>query len=49
MPQKRKKKKSKKPENETYEIGVEDWEVYYHFGINMSPNRFDDAWRRGQP
>ena len=33
MAKKRKIKKSRKPETETYEIEVEDWEVYYHFGI----------------
>ncbi|MGD1151566.1 MAG: hypothetical protein ABR911_01630 [Syntrophales bacterium] len=27
-------KKSKQIENERYEIAVEDWEVYYRFGIN---------------
>jgi hypothetical protein len=43
MPRKRKKRKRKKPENESYEIEVQDWEVYFHFGINMSRNRFDDG------
>ena len=43
MPPKRKKRKSKKPENESYEIEVQDWKVYFHFGVNISRNRFDDG------
>ena len=40
MPHKRKKRKSKKPETESYQIEVEDWEVYYHFGI--APKTLND-------
>ena len=43
MSQKRKKRKRKKPENESYEIEVQDWEVYFHFGVNISRNRFDEG------
>ena len=33
-----KKRRSKKePENETYEIEVNDWEVAYRFGLNTFP------------
>ena len=31
------KTKKEKPEKECYEIEVEDWEVYYHFGLNTAP------------
>ena len=34
---KKRKTKKKKPENETYEVEVEDWEVAYHFGLNTLP------------
>jgi len=34
MAKKRNKRKSKEPENESYEIVVEDWEVNHHFGLN---------------
>jgi hypothetical protein len=31
---KKRKTKKKTPEPEWYEIEIEDWEVYYHFGLN---------------
>lgn len=31
------------PIPETYEIQVEDWEVYYHFGINTAPKDLVDG------
>ena len=34
---KKRKTKKKKPEKEYYEIEVEDWEVYYNFGLNTAP------------
>lgn len=34
---KKRKVKKKKPQNESYEIQVEDWEVDYHFGLNTAP------------
>ena len=43
MAPKRIKRKRKKPENESYEIEVQDGEVYFHFGVNISRNRFDDG------
>ena len=38
MSKKQTKRKMKKRENERYEIEIEDWEVYYHFGINIGRN-----------
>ena len=44
----RKKAKKKKPERETeqYEFEVQDWEVYYNFGINTTRSGFipEDFW-----
>jgi hypothetical protein len=37
------KRKRKKPENKSYEIEVQDWKVYFHFGVNITRNRFDDG------
>ncbi len=34
------KKLTRKPETESYEIEVEDWETEYHFGVNKGRNRF---------
>jgi hypothetical protein len=35
MSKKQKKRKKIKREKERYEIEIEDWEVYYHFGVNI--------------
>jgi hypothetical protein len=35
-----KKRKRKKPENERYEFEVEDWEMDYHFELNVGPKDF---------
>ena len=43
MPPKRKRRKRKKPENESYDIETQDWEVYFHFAVNITRNRFDDG------
>lgn len=40
MPKKSTKRKKKIRENERYEIEIEDWEVYYHFGVNIGRNEF---------
>jgi hypothetical protein len=36
----KKRKTRRAPENETYEIEVQDWEFYNHFGINIFPNDY---------
>ncbi|UCF81889.1 MAG: hypothetical protein JSV50_11765 [Desulfobacteraceae bacterium] len=39
----KKRRKRKAPEKETYEIEVEEWEVYYYFGI--TPKTLNDTIR----
>ena len=43
MTKKRKTKKIK-PENQTYEIEIEDWEAAYRFGLNILPKHFEGAY-----
>ena len=40
---KRRKTKKKEIEKEKYDIEVEDWEVYYHFGLNTAPRDLIDG------
>lgn len=37
MTKKQKNRKRKEPEDITYEIEVNDWKTYYHFGLNKRP------------